>query len=54
MCFILNDLRCYKSYTQVPKIILKCKGKGVVKNDKKKNKLSNLQNAFFFGDPSYF
>jgi hypothetical protein len=48
MCFILNHLKFYGNYTQAPKIIFEMKKKrNIDKNNKKKNKLSNLQNDFF-------
>jgi hypothetical protein len=40
---------------QVLEIIFEMQRKMIMKNKKKKNKLSNLQNMFFFSlDPSYF
>jgi hypothetical protein len=59
MCSILNDLKCYESATSSLKNHLwSAKEKELWKNNKKKNKLSNLQNAFFCFfpslDPSYF
>jgi hypothetical protein len=58
MCFILNDLKCYGSATSSSKNHLwNAKENEQWKNNKKINKLSNLQNMIFFFfslDPSYF
>jgi hypothetical protein len=49
MCFILNDLKCYGSITSSFRNHLwSGKENDQWKNNKKRNKLSNLQNMFFF------
>jgi hypothetical protein len=55
MCFILSDLKCYRS---AKTHLWSAKEKELWKNNKEKKKLSNLQNVFFFLffslDLSYF
>jgi len=56
MCFILSDLKCFGNATSnFRNHIWNVKEMEQWKNNKKRNKLSNLQNIFFsFLDPSYF
>jgi hypothetical protein len=56
MCFILSDIKCYVNATSSFKNHpWSAKENEKWKNNKKRNKISNLQNVFFsFLDPSYF
>jgi hypothetical protein len=55
MCFILSDLKCYENAaSRFKNHLWNVKEKDQWKNNKKINKLSNLQNIVFsFLDPSY-